>query len=62
MQRKPIEEKVEALKSKMADHTTSNADRLEIADLLKEDITIVATQLDSYLERLDDLIHKMEYR
>jgi len=58
----PIQEKIETLKSRMTDPTTSHNERMRIADLLKEDITIVATQLDSYLTRLDELIDEINYR
>ena len=58
----PIQEKIETLKSRMTDPTTSRNERMRIADLLKEDITIVATQLDSYLTRLDELIDEINYR
>ena len=63
--KRPIQDKVEKLKSRLKDPLTDHNEKLEIAKLLNDDFAlhIIANQdIDGFVEKLDELIDKMEIR
>lgn len=63
--KRPIQDKVAKLKNRLNDPLTDHNEKLEIAKFLNDDFAlhIIANQdIDGFVEKLDELIDKMEIR